>query len=566
MRISAFAIRAALVAAIAATAGAAGAQDNVPLPQDPVSPALRIERAPTEIQRERRRDDARTMDGSGNNLNDPEMGAANTQLRRLMTPGYADSISSMAGAGRKSPREISNLVVAETAQRLNPLGASDYLWQWGQFIDHDIDLTNGTDPPEPAPILVPKGDPSFDPSGTGTATIGLNRSLYDHATGTSTTAPRQQINEITGWIDGSQVYGSSLERAMALRANDGTGHLRTSAGNLLPFNDLGLPNAGGSSPALFLAGDERVNEQVGLTAMHTLFMREHNRLADQTARAHPDWDDERIYQKARELVGAEIQVITYREFLPALLGPNALPSYQGYRPGVDARIANVFSTAAYRFGHSALSPTLLRLDANGATIAAGNLPLRDAFFAPQHIVDEGGIEPILRGLAAQQMRRVDNEIVDDVRNFLFGPPGAGGFDLASLNIQRGRDHGLPSYNEVRVAFGLPAAASFADVTSDVRQQQRLASAYATVDDIDLWVGGLAEDRVGGGHVGPLVRRILARQFAALRDGDRFWYARTLSAAEIRMVEATRLSDIIRRNTTIGAELQGNVFRARAPGG
>jgi hypothetical protein len=530
-----------------------------------VSPALRIERSPREIRREARRADAfRTLDGSGNNLRDESMGAANTPLRRLMPPAYADSISAMAGPGRRSAREISNLVVAETAPRVNPLGASDILWQWGQFIDHDVDLTNGTEPPEAAPVVVPAGDPSFDPNATGTALIDLNRSLYDHATGTTPAAPREQINEITTWIDASQVYGSDLERAAALRANDGTGRLRTSAGNMLPFNDAGLPNAGNTTAALFLAGDVRANEQVGLTVMHTLFVREHNRIAGVLAKAHPQWSDDQIYEKARQLVGAEIQAITYREFLPALLGPNALPRYRGYIPGTNAAIATEFSTAAYRFGHSALSPTLLRLDARGRPIPAGNLPLRDAFFAPQHVT-EAGIEPILRGLAAQRMRRVDTEIVDDVRNFLFGAPGAGGFDLASLNIQRGRDHGLPSYNDARVAMGLPAAADFGDVTSNVALQRRLASAYTTVDDIDLWVGGLAEDAVAGGHVGRLVRTILVRQFTALRDGDRFWYARALSAAEITTVEATSLADVIRRNTSIRSELQEDVFRAHTPG-
>src|SRR5262249_9743816 len=160
------------------------------------------------------------------------------------------------------------------------------------------------------------------------------------------------------------------------------------------------------------------------------------------------------------------------------------------------------------------------------------------------------------------MRRVDTEIVDDVRNFLFGPPGSGGFDLASLNIQRGRDHGLPSYNEARVAMGLPAAKSFADVTSDVALRKRLAAAYASVDAIDLGVGGLAEDAVGGGHVGQLVRKILVRQFTALRDGDRFWYQRDLQGDDRQRIESTSLADVIRMNTSIGDELQDDVFRVR----
>ncbi len=532
-----------------------------------VSPVLGIERS-------RLRDGSRTgdrarvsgafrsLDGFANNRDHDAWGAAGTSLVRLMPPDYADGVSAMAGPERPSPRAVSNAVAVQAFPIENPLGTSDYLWQWGQFVDHDIDLTDGVAPPEPAPIPVPVGDPFFDPFGTGLAAIAFNRSLYDPASGGGPDAPRQQRNEITAYLDASNVYGSDPERAAALRTLDGTGRLATSAGDLLPFNADGLPNAGGSGPELFLAGDVRANEQAALTALHTLFVREHNRLVARLSERHPEWDGERLYQKARQWVGAEMQVITYREFLTALLGPDALPPYRGYDPELDAGIANAFSTAAYRFGHSALSPTLLRLDRRGREIRAGHLPLRDAFFAPQRIIDEGGIEPLLRGLAAQRHQRIDVQVVDDVRNFLFGPPGAGGFDLAALNIQRGRDHGLPGYNDAREAMGLPRAASFAEMSSDPEVQARLATVYESPDDVDLWVGCLAEDPVPGSHLGSLARRIVVDQFVALRDGDRYWYEKTLSRGEIRAVEDTRLSDVIRRNTQIGRELQENVFRAR----
>jgi peroxidase len=298
------------------------------------------------------------------------------------------------------------------------------LWQWGQFVDHDIDLTDGSDPPDLMHIPVPLGDPEFDPAGSGVATIPMNRSLFDPATGIDT--PRQQTNEITAWIDASNVYGSDADRAAALRENDGSGRLKVSAGDLLPFNTGGLPNAGGSSADLFLAGDVRANEQVALTVMHTLFVREHNRLANQIAGANPNLSGDQIYQRARRLVGAMMQAITYRQFLPALLGQDALPAYSGYDRRVDAGIANLFSTASYHFGHSALSPTLLRLDADGNPIAAGSLKLRNAFFAPSAISEAGGLEPYLRGLATQQHQEIDPYVIDDGRNFLFGEPGQGG--------------------------------------------------------------------------------------------------------------------------------------------
>ena len=496
----------------------------------------------------------RSIDGSGNNLDDPLIGAALTPLVRRVDPDYADNVSTLAGPERPGPREISNAVSAQDESV--PIGdeISDFLWQWGQFLDHDIDLTGGADPVESANFLVPVDDLFFTPG----KVFEFNRSFYDPASGTSQQNPRQQVNQITAWVDASNVYGSDAVRADALRTLDGTGRLLTSAGDLLPFNTLGLPNAGGPDPSLFLAGDVRANEQVALTAMHTLFVREHNRLADIYAAADPALTGDEIYEKARHMVGAEMQAITYNEFLPVLLGKHAIKKYQGYDPNLNAGIANVFSTAAYRFGHSLLSSTLLRLDADLNEIPEGHLALRDAFFAPQRIVDEGGIEPILRGLAKQVCQNTDVFLVDEVRNFLFGSPDDG-FDLMALNIQRGRDHGLASYNDTRIAYDLAPAVSFADVSSDSEIQDRLASVYDDVNDIDLLVGGLAEDRLKGAQVGELLYTVIKEQFELLRDGDRFWYERTLTRREIRELHRTHLADIIKRNTEIDDEIPHDVF-------
>jgi hypothetical protein len=431
------------------------------------------------------------------------------------------------------------------------------VYVFGQFLDHDLDLTDTSSPSEPFPVSVPPGDPFFDPAGTGTQIIPLSRSSYDPQSGTSLDNPRQQINRITAWLDGSQIYGSDEARALALRTLEG-GRLKTSEGDLLPFNTLGLANdnATGLPPeTLFVAGDVRANENIELTAMHTLFVREHNRLADRLARENRGWSDEQIYQQARKLVIAELQNITYNEFLPALLG-DRLDRYRGYDPRVNPGVANEFSAAAFRLGHSLLGNDVEFLDNFGEEVAE-ELPLREAFFNPG-AVSETGIDPILKYLASDPAQELDNHIVGDVRNFLFGPPGAGGFDLSSLNIQRGRDHGLSDYNAVREAYGLRPVRSFAEITSDADLQQKLAEAYGSVDNIDLWVGGLAEDHVRGGSLGPLFTRIVADQFERVRDGDRFWFERSLSDHELRMVRDTTLSDIISRNTTVW-NLQDNVF-------
>ena len=499
----------------------------------------------------------RSIDGGGNNVAIPEMGAAGTALVRQVASDYADDTSQLAGANKLSARAISNLVNQQpVTDQPNKIGASDFLWQWGQFVDHDIDLTSGADPVEPAYIPIPAGDPYFDPENSGSMVMEFERSVYDPETGTGADNPRQQLNMITTWIDASNVYGSDETRATALRTNDGTGKLKTSAGDLLPFNLEGLPNAGSTEPDLFLAGDVRANEQAALTSLHVLFVREHNRLADNIRARQPEYTGEEIYQRARRIVGAQIQAITYNEFLPVLLGQGAIAPYIGYDESVDASICNVFSTALYRFGHSSLSSTLLRLNEFGDVIEYGHLPLRDAFFSPKILIDEGGIEPLLRGLSRQVHEDVDVFVIDDVRNMLFGPPGSGGFDLAALNIQRGRDHGLPSYNEIRVSYGLAPAQSWDDISSNEEIQARLALAYLTVDDVEAWVGALAEDHMSG-MVGELTFWAMTKQFESLRDGDRFWYQRTLTITELQ--EVTSLASIIRRNTTIGDDIQNNVF-------
>jgi len=502
----------------------------------------------------------RSIDGSGNNIANPDWGETDTQLLRLLPSDYEDGISAPAGSNRPSARAISNAVSSQTSSVTNSLHASDWLWQWGQFVDHDLDLTEPHEPSEPFNIAVPIGDPFFDPFGTGTQEIGLNRSIFDTTTGTGIGNPRQQINEITSYIDGSNVYGSDSVRANFLRTNDGTGKLKTSAGDLLPFNTALLPNAQSGSgpidPSFFIAGDVRANEQIGLAATHTLFVREHNRLAEEIAAADPTLSGEEIYQRARKVVGAEIQAITYNEFLPLLLGNGALDPYSGYDDTVNAGISNEFSTAAFRVGHTMLSPELQRINNDGTS--PGSIALQDAFFTTNPILQEG-IDSILFGLASQKAQEVDTLIVDDVRNFLFGPPGAGGFDLASLNIQRGREHGLPGYNQARIGLGLSAITSFADITSDLSVQNKLASIYDTVDDIDLWIGGLAENHINGGIVGELFHTIIADQFTRTRDGDRFFYLNdNYLLSMFPDVGQTTLSDVIRRNSTI-TNIQDDAF-------
>ena len=512
--------------------------------------------------------EGRSYDGSGNNLANPSWGAAGTTLARAAAAAYDDGHSAprgSTGSGLPNPRVISNLVVAQLTMLPNTHQMSDWVFQWGQFVDHDLDLSNLASPPEPFNIIIPVGDPMFDPVSTGTQIMPFLRSNYDASTGIS--SPREQINEISSYLDASMIYGSDEARALALRTLGGDGKLKTSSGNLLPLNTFGLDNGigGAVDPTKFyVAGDLRANEQIGLTAVHTLMMREHNRLAEQIAIVNPGWDDEAIYQRARKLVGAEIQVITFNEFLPALLG-DAAPSITGtYDANSSAAILSEFSTALFRVGHTMLSPQLMRVQNDGTAAPGGHVLLRDAFFQMENLSGAGELEFFLKGLASDKQQEVDMHVVDDVRDFLFGEPIPGGFDLASLNIQRGRDHGLPGYNEIRVAFGLPAYTSFDQITADMSVRSGLEMLYGTVDRIDAWVGAIAEDHQPGAAVGALIAAGLREQFERTRDGDRFWLTNDPElSGDLDWLLSTRLSDIIRQNTSI-TNLQKNVFFMAVP--
>ena len=508
----------------------------------------------------------RSYDGTSNNEANPTWGATFEHLQRIGDAKYSDGVTSMAGASRRSARTISNLVAAQADGEsiLNTYNTTDFLWQWGQFIDHDIDLTDGS-ANEPANIIVPSGDAFFDPTSKGTVEMSFNRAIYDPETGTDTNNPREQENEITSFIDASMIYGSSEERNTALRVGADSPLLKTSANNLLPFNVDNLTNASGfvaDTTTLFLAGDIRINEQLNLTAMHTLWMREHNRIATLLQQQNSGASVEEIYQSARRLVIAEIQKITYEEYLPALLGVNTMPEYAGYDEDTNPGIYGEFSAAAYRLGHSEVSDELLRVDASGAEIADGHVALRDAFFTGINLIkEENDIDPLLRGMATQLHQAIDIKVVNNLRNFLFGQPGSGGFDLVSLNIQRGRDHGLGSYNDTRVAIGLDRVTVFSQITSNEELQDALEEAYTSVDDIDLWVGGLSEDQLVtvGSQLGELFTLINVKQFDELRIGDRFWYQRYLTNAENDIIADVTLARVIRNNTSIGNELQNNVF-------
>jgi len=511
----------------------------------------------------------RTIDGKGNNLLHPEWGITGVNQLENGTIGFEDGYSTPAGSDRPNPRYISNMLNMQNTLENDPRNLSAYCWVWGQFIDHDITLVNDN-PKESMSIGIPKGDVYFDPQATGTAQMNIQRNVFDPATGTDPTNPRRYVNNITTFVDASTIYGSDENRAKWLRTFS-EGKIKVSSGNLLPWNTISgeyndaidpsapemampLPNV----TKFFVSGDVRANENPFLTAMHTLFTREHNRLCDKLAAEYPSWSDEELYQRARKLVGAEIQAITYEEWLPDL--GMKLDSYLGYDGTLDPGIMNVFSAAAYRYGHTTINSVLVRMDNAGNYMKEGDILLRDAFFNPGATRDIGGIEPYLIGMATVVEQNFDCKIIDDLRNFLFGKPGQGGMDLAAINIARGRERGLADYNTIRSDFGLERLTNFSQISSDIIMNQTLEFVYGDINKIDPWVGLLAENHMSDALFGKTAMTILKKQFVALRNGDRYYYLNddALSPLDKLSLKNTRLADIVRRNSPVTI-LKDNIF-------
>ncbi|HUO38985.1 MAG TPA: peroxidase family protein, partial [Mycobacterium sp.] len=242
-----------------------------------------------------------------------------------------------------------------------------------------------------------------------------------------------------------------------------------------------------------------------------------------------------------------------------LLGENALGSYDGYNAGTNARITQEFSAAAFRLGHSIVSGTETKLATDGTTVLEEQ-SLADAFSdTPAQVETNGGVDALLRGIVHDNTQADDVYAVDELRNLLSDSPDV--TDLIAIDVQRERDLGLGTLNQTREALGLPKYMSFAQVTSDPTVAAHLQQVYGSVDNLDLFIGGLAEDHVNGGMVGSTFETILIDQFTALRDGDSFWWQNEPFDAQTKQIIANRsLSDIIGDNTnTPNGVLPNDVF-------
>ncbi|XP_008933585.1 PREDICTED: lactoperoxidase-like, partial [Merops nubicus] len=319
-------------------------------------------------------------------------------------------------------------------------------------------------------------------------------------------------------------------------------------------------------------GDKRVTENLGLSALHTLFLREHNRLVTELRKLNPHWDGEKLYQEGRKIVVAINQIITYRDYLPLLLAEETskwIPSYSGYKENVDPRVSNVFSLA-FRFGHTSVQPFVSRLDDCFQPLGSfSHVPLHLTFCAPWRIIAEGGIDPLIRGMVIDhaKLMKQNQLLVEELQNHLFEQITIMGLDLAALNMQRGRDHGLPGYNAWRRFCGLSQPQNvdeFSEVLGNSKLAKKFMELYGTPGNIDLWIGAVAEPFVPQGRVGPLLACIIGTQFRNLRDGDRFWWEKpgVFTPQQLQALRKISLSTVICDNTRI-KKIPRDVFKVNS---
>ncbi|KAI6232119.1 hypothetical protein M3Y95_00453300 [Aphelenchoides besseyi] len=545
----------------------------------------------------------RTITGWCNNLRNPKLGNAFEPMRRIQSPAYDDDFDtprarSISGRPLPSARTIS--IHVHNDDHNEDIHYSHMLMQFGQLLDHDLThspLSRGPgnrilncstcDTPQTLsihcfPIPVPEDDPYFPPRHTdGTPRcIPMARSIL----GQVTLGYRNQLNQLTAFIDVSHVYGSTDCETDALRLHR-DGKLNFTS---LPHNKQALPQ--GSQERLchtnpkhscFNAGDERNNIQPGLATVHTLMLREHNRLAEELQRLNPHWTDEKLFQEARRILIAQFQHITFSEFLPIIIGCELMSEHDlwprktgyakdNYDPTCDPQMSQEFSMAAFRYGHTLIRNVFPRLDRNYNSSAFPPVELRENFnnatalYQPQH----GHMESVLMGLMGSAEMQFNRHASNAVRNHLFqylGGPYTG-LDLIAVNIQRGRDHGMSAYNSYRESAGLKKATKFEDLSDTMNEEsiRALAAVYEHVNDIDLFTGMMSERSLKGALVGPMVAHFLAEQFARLKRCDRFYYETDdsylrFTAPQLTEIRKSTFGKMICENSDYAKKIQPNVF-------
>lgn len=476
------------------------------------------------------------------------------------------------GRGLPSARKLSNILCSQSGNVFSKRQLSEFVVFFGQFVDHTIVASSSDKTPFNIPIE--RSDPVFANFSSGYLPFTRNKRIEpvpQDRRRTRTVGVQRPVNLLPSPLDLASVYGPNENRIKFLRKFV-DGLLLTSSGNMLPFNNFALSNAPDTSRNFFLAGDHRANEHPTLLAFHTLFVREHNYIARALKKAFPTWNDGKLFFEARRINIAQFQKIVYEEFLPSILGGQIRRS-KGYRKNALPIVSVEFSTAGFRVGHTMVGNEVTRRGPGLSYLTP--VPMSRAFFPTGSYILQQGIEPFLRGAFSTRSQEIDLQVHDMLRNFLFtAVRGEEGLDLIALNIQRGRDHALPTYNELRQTLTGKKARSFRDVTRNIAVQNKLQAAYGSVDKVEAWIGLVAEDHAPGASVGRTMKALWTEEFARLRDGDRLFYAtnRRLFNRRLRQGIPGIVNDmlygrdlmkkILLRNTPISSrEIGASVWRA-----
>lgn len=534
----------------------------------------------------------RTASGICNNQNHFQWGMATVQHRRVLPQAYANGKwNPRALTVSKKPlptsRSISNKVHKTDTNKIdNDSGLSLALFYYMQFLDHDVirtptgfvsdkvdccsTTTNGSAFCLPIRVNATDGDTYF-PVGY---CMDARRSFTVLDCG-NPTGFQNQINEITSYIDASMVYGSSNEEMNNLRSFV-AGYLKTSTANFMPEaeNISSLPCDPTTPGICFEAGDTRANVIPSLTSYHTIFVREHNRIAAYLGTIHPDWTDEKIYQETRKIVAAEIQHITFNEMLPSILDTNQVANYNlygtyAYNPSIDASIIQDFSIG-FRY-HNLMPPALPLTVRSGSTlINSESFNQEQTYEDPSFLFKHNykGIDQIALGMSFNKCPYANGLMNDAARNKLFLDANFDSYDLATLNIERGREWGTPAYYKHRLLCGVDAAAittwTALSNTHDADVISKLQSVYESVQDIDLWTGMITERKIGSSISGPTQSCLVAMQFSNLKYGDRFWYETTDSSVgftpnQLAEIKKVTLAKIMCDNLSV-VKMPAQVFK------
>ncbi|KAI3371209.1 hypothetical protein L3Q82_023837 [Scortum barcoo] len=527
------------------------------------------------------------FDGWYNSLGYPKRGAVGSHLMRIVPAHYWDGVYQAVNEPQlPNPRRLSTVLTGGASGLPSGRNQTVLSLFFGYHVTFEVfDSRTPGCPPEFMNMLVPKGDPIFDPTETGTVLLPFQRGPWDKDSGQSPSNPRIQVNLVTAWIDGSSIYGPSTSWSDSLRSFSG-GLLTSGSEWNMPSQATGQtfmwsaadPSTGDHAPqGLYVLGNAWANENVFTAAEGIIWFRYHNYVASKLHVEHPGWSDEKLFQNARKTVVATFQNIALYEWLPAYLGDKKLPAYQGYQKFVDPGISPEFEVAAIRFGITMAPPGVymrnrtchFREIVNIDGTSSPAMRLCNSFWKRQSVNmrTSQDVDDLIMGMASQITEREDNIVVEDLRDFMYGPLRFTRSDLVAMTIQRGRDFGLRSYTEVRKALDLPPINTFEDINPELNSTNPkllhdVAELYnGDISKLELFPGGLLESL---DSPGPVFSAIILDQFERIRNGDRFWFENKQNGLftdeEIQMIRNVTFHDVLIAVTSAErSDIQNNVF-------